>query len=102
MTTYFITRHHGAIEWAQVNGVHFDVHLEHLLDLGILSAGDVIIGTLPINIVCQINELGVHYVHLSLEIPPQLRGVELSAQQLDECKVTLQPFVVRMLANLPA
>lgn len=99
MTTYFITRHHGAIEWAQVNGVHFDVHLEHLLGLDELRVGDVIIGTLPINIVCQINELGVDYIHLSLDIPPHLRGVELSAVQLDECKASLERFFVKKLIN---
>lgn len=31
MTTYFITRHHGAIDWADANDVHFDVHLENLI-----------------------------------------------------------------------
>ena len=95
MTTYFITRHTGALDWASANGVHFDVHLEHLLSFDELKAGDTIIGTLPINMVYQINQLGIHYQHLSLEIPSHLRGVELTAQQLNECKADLQSFIVQ-------
>ena len=51
MTTYFITRHLGALQWAEANQVNFDVHLEHLLTLDQLKKGDVVIGTLPINII---------------------------------------------------
>lgn len=94
MTTYFITRHTGALDWAKLNGVHFDVHLEHLLNFDELNAGDVIIGTLPINIVADLNQMGVRYVHLSLNIPPHLRGVELTAEQLGECSASLEEFEV--------
>lgn len=97
MTTYFISRHVGAVEWATVNQIDFDVHLMHLLSLDELQSGDVVIGTLPINIIAQINALGVRYIHLSLEIPPQLRGVELTAAQLDECCASLEEFYVKKL-----
>lgn len=100
MTTYFITRHIGALDWAKVKDVHFDVHLTHLLNFDELKSGDVIIGTLPVNIISQINELGVRYVHLSLDIPPQLRGVELTAEQLDECQASLEEFHVKKLAKI--
>lgn len=94
MTTYFITRHTGAIDWAKANGITFDVHLEHLLSLDELKSGDTIIGTLPINMIAQINALGVRYIHLSLEIPPHLRGVELNVEQLNDCHATLEEFYV--------
>lgn len=97
MTTYFITRHLGALDWAKQNGVDFDVHLTHLNDDMPLKVGDVIIGTLPINIVAKINQLGVRYIHLSLEIPAGLRGVELNYEQLLQCKATLEEFEVRLL-----
>lgn len=100
MTTYFITRHTGALDWAQANGVHFDVHLPHLLNVDELQSEDVIIGTLPINIISQINELGVRYIHLSLDIPPQLRGVELTVEQLNECQATLEEFYVKKVARM--
>lgn len=94
MTIYFVTRHPGALQWAASNQVEFDMHLSHLDDLNDLNKGDVVIGTLPINIVYQINQLGVRYIHLSLEIPPSLRGVELDIAQLNSCKATLEEFLV--------
>lgn len=100
MTTYFITRHTGALQWAAAHQVAFDVHLEHLLDLEELNAGDVVIGTLPINIISQINNMGVRYIHLSLQIPPHLRGVELDISQLNECQATLEEFVVSKVGDI--
>ncbi len=98
MTTYFITRHAGAIQWAKLQQLQFDIHLEHLLNIDELNAGDVIIGTLPINLVAQLNERGVRYIHLSLEIPADLRGVELTAEQLQQCKASLEEFAVQKLS----
>lgn len=98
MTTYFITRHTGALQWAAAHQVAFDVHLEHLLSLDDLQAGDVVIGTLPINLISQMNAMGVRYMHLSLHIPPHLRGVELDMSQLDECQAVLEEFVVKKVA----
>lgn len=95
MTTYFISRHMGAVEWAKANNIAFDMHLEHLLSVDALKSGDTVIGTLPINLIAQINALGVRYIHLSLEIPPELRGVELNVEQLNECRATLQAFYVQ-------
>lgn len=80
------------------NGVDFDVHLTHLNDDMPLKAGDVIIGTLPINIIAQINAMGVRYIHLSLTIPPHLRGVELNVDELNECQATLEEFLVKKLS----
>lgn len=97
MTTYFITRHTGALAWAKLHDVAFDVHLEHLSDLDSLQAGDVIIGTLPINMVAKLNERGVRYVHLSLDIPPAWRGRELTADELRECQASLQEFQVSLV-----
>lgn len=94
MTTYFITRHPGALQWAKQNNLHYDVHSEHLLSLSQLQAGDTVVGTLPINMVYELNKKQVGYVHLSLEIPVSLRGVELTVKQLNECNATLEKFEV--------
>lgn len=95
MTTYFVTRHSGALYWAKLKKLHFDVHLSHLNNLDQLQAHDVIIGTLPINIVYKLNCLAIRYIHLSLEIPAELRGLELTAEQLETCKAELEEFVVQ-------
>lgn len=95
MTTYFITRHLGALDWAKSSDVAFDVHLTHLGDDVALKMGDIVIGTLPINIVYKINQMGVRYKHLSLEIPAQWRGLELTREQLLQCSASLQEFSVQ-------
>ncbi|WP_227430945.1 CRISPR-associated protein Csx16 [Psychrobacter sp. I-STPA6b] len=94
MTTYLLTRHVGAVKWMQAMGHHYDKHLNHLASYDNLAKGDTVIGSLPINIVADINQLGVKYVHLSLVIPEELRGVELSLEQLIRLEAKLETFSV--------
>ncbi|MFZ2560458.1 MAG: CRISPR-associated protein Csx16 [Candidatus Nanoperiomorbaceae bacterium] len=101
MTVYFITRHAGALAWAEQKKLHYDVHCEHLVDLELLKAGDIIIGTLPINMVYLLNVRGVRYIHLSLQIPPELRGVELNVEQLQACQATLEEYQVQFIPFQP-
>lgn len=100
MTTYFVSRHPGALHWAAMQGVHFDVHLAHLDNLERLKAGDVVIGTLPINMVYALNQRKVRYFHLSLEIPAPLRGVELDAAQLQNCNASLEEFYIHKVGEV--
>ena len=94
MAVYFISRHLGAVDWAKKNHIHFDLHLTHLTDIEKLLPNDVVIGTLPINIVAMLTHKSVRYIHLSLKIPVELRGAELTAQQLDTCQASLEEFEV--------
>ena len=73
------------------------MHAEHLLCLSELQAGDTVVGTLPINMVYQLNQKNVGYVHLSLQIPPSLRGVELTVEQLNSCSPRLEMFEVKQV-----
>lgn len=100
MTIYVITRHLGALDWVKSKGIYFDIHLEHLMSLNDLQSGDIVIGTLPINIVSKINEMGVRYIHLSLEIPIHLRGMELTMEQFENCNVTLEEYSVTKCCKL--
>lgn len=99
MATYFITRHPGAVQWAMQQQLDYDVHLEHLDHSIDLQANDIVIGTLPINMVYLLNQKGVRYIHLSLDIPQHLRGVELDVTQLKQCKATLEEFQVTCLSS---
>jgi CRISPR-associated protein Csx16 len=81
MTTYFVTRHAGAIEWARASGIAVDRQLAHL-DMAEVKAGDCVIGTLPVHLAAEVCALGARYFHLALEIPPEWRGRELSAEDL--------------------
>lgn len=95
MSVYVVTRHAGALEWLQQQGVHYDQHIKHL-NIELLQAGDQVIGNLPIPMVAQINEKGVRYWHLSFNVPYELRGQELSAQQLIELGIDLKEFRVEL------
>ncbi len=94
MTTWFISRHPGAIEWARQQGLRVDEYLTHL-DPARIRAGDTVIGSLPVNLAAQVCEAGARYRHISLELPANLRGVELSAEQLAELGARVRPFDVR-------
>lgn len=96
MTHYFISRHQGAIDWIQQQSIHIDIFQNHL-EPSILQAGDVVIGTLPINIVAQIQQLGVRYVHLNLELPAAQRGVELSPALMDQFGAKLIEYQVTIV-----
>lgn len=94
MTTYFVTRHAGAKQWAALQGVKCDVCVPHL-DPVLVKEGDVVIGTLPINLVAIVCEQGGRYLHLSLELPLEARGKELSSKDLLKYGAKLEEFVVR-------
>ncbi|MGX2040865.1 CRISPR-associated protein Csx16 [Methylocaldum sp. MU1018] len=81
MTTYFVTRHPGAVEWARESGIPVDRQLAHM-DMAVVKAGDRVIGTLPVHLAAAVCALGARYFHLALEIPPEWRGRELSAEDL--------------------
>lgn len=93
MTTWLITRHPGAIEWMQRRGIAYDRHERHL-DAACVQAGDLVIGTLPVPLAAQVCDRGARYAHLNLDLPEILRGVELTADQLDACGARLEDFLV--------
>ncbi|MGV6817467.1 MAG: CRISPR-associated protein Csx16 [Thiotrichales bacterium] len=91
MTRYFITRHQGAVDWASTHGHPVDKTLSHL-DPERINPGDIIYGTLPINLVAEINERGARYFHLSLQLTPDQRGRELSAEDLEHACARLEEY----------
>lgn len=96
MTTYFISRHPGAIAWAarhQLVVDHFAAHLDPTQ----VQASDTVIGSLPVNLAAQICANGAAYWHLSLALPADQRGQELSADDLDSLEARLQAFDIKPL-----
>lgn len=96
MTIYFISRHPGAITWAERQGVKVDQRLIHL-DIGLIQPGDTVIGSLPVNLAAQVCSKGAAYIHLSLMLPKHLRGRELSAAQMAECDARLERYEIKMV-----
>jgi CRISPR-associated protein Csx16 len=91
MTTYFITRHPGAIAWAAQQGIHVDRQIAHL-DIDLIQPGDTVIGSLPVNLAAEVCGRGAAYFHLSLQIPESWRGRELTAEQMTAFGAKLERY----------
>lgn len=99
MTVFFVSRHEGALRWARIlqktASLPFDIdnYVSHI-DPASLKKGDVVIGTLPIREAHRLREQGVRFLNLDLQVPPELRGQELSATQMAACGATLTEYRV--------
>jgi CRISPR-associated protein Csx16 len=93
LTVLFVSRHPGARDWAAEEGVSVDAVIAHL-DPDTVQPGDTVIGTLPIHLAARVCQRGGRYLHLSLELPPEQRGRELSAADLRRCGARLEEFRV--------
>lgn len=91
--TFFLSRHPGAVEWARRQGLVVDQWLAHL-EVAQVQPGDTVIGTLPIHLAAQVCARGGRYLHLSLDLPAELRGRELSADELEAAGARLEGFRV--------
>lgn len=62
------------------------------LDIALVQKGDVVLGTLPINLVAEVNERGGQYFHLTLELPANLRGQELTSELMRQYGARLEGY----------
>ena len=93
MTTWFITRHPGARQWAEEQDLRIDRHCVHL-DPALIEAGDTVIGSLPVHLAAAVCERGARYLNLSLDLPAHARGRELSPEELAAFNARLEAFTV--------
>lgn len=93
MTTWFVSRHPGAIEWATRQHLHVDCVVPHL-DPTQVQPGDTVIGSLPVNLAAQVCASGAAYLHLALELPAGSRGQELTADDLERLGAQLESFEI--------
>ena len=91
MSTWFVSRHQGAKQWAIRQGIAIDKQVDHL-DITQLQTGDRVLGSLPINLVAELNQKGVRYFHLSLTLTQAMRGVELSADDMEQANAMLEEY----------
>lgn len=100
MTTYFVSRHAGAIAWAKKHALAIDAWVEHL-DVSQLVAGDCVIGSLPIHLVAEVCARVCTYQHLQFDISAEQRGHELNADELDTLGARLVGYRVAPDSELP-
>ena len=94
MTTFFVSRHPGAIQWAAQEGFKVDQLVTHL-DTSLIRPGDTVLGSLPVNMAAEICAQGARYFHLSLDLPAELRGKELTPEDMRQCGARLEEYDVR-------
>lgn len=92
-TGAFPTRHRGAREWAETHGLNVDVWVNHL-DISSVNPDDIVIGTLPIHLAAELQVRGARYLHLSLDLPAELQGRELSAEQMNQARTRIEEYRV--------
>lgn len=93
MTIYFVSRHPGAVAWAAQEGIEVDEQVTHL-NTDVVRSGDVVIGSLPVHLVAEVCEHGGRYLHLSMEMPQEMRGKEITADDMRACNARLEGFRV--------
>lgn len=97
-TTWFVSRHPGAVEWARRQELAVDRWAAHL-DPAEICAGDTVIGSLPANLAAEVCARGARHLHLSLELPAEWRGRELSAEELEQAGANIEHFSVQRVSN---
>ena len=99
VTTYFVTRHPGATEWAIAHGLHVDETVAHL-DARAVEPGDIVVGSLPVNLAAEVCRRGGRYLHLSLVLPLDERGRELTADQMHEFGARIDEYRIELVGGL--
>lgn len=93
---WMVSRHPGAIEWIKAQGVPVDYFVTHLTEAQYPTKDDIVIGSLPIHLVAELNAKGVRFFHIEVNIPAELRGKELTATQLKALGGSLQEYRAQM------
>ena len=99
MTTWLVTRHAGALEWARRRGFAADRVIVHLESEREISAGDIVIGALPANLAARLCERGARYMHLTLDLPFDKRGIELTADDMDRLGARLEEIALKRVTD---
>lgn len=94
---WLVTRHKGAVDWVRRNGVCVDRLVDHL-DVEEIARGDMVIGVLPFHLAARVCARGARFFSLSLEVPPDYRGQELDADDLERFGARLEEYRVERVA----
>ncbi|WP_418641488.1 CRISPR-associated protein Csx16 [Vibrio chaetopteri] len=93
MTAWFVSRHPGAIAWIKRQAISIDQFEPHL-DIDEVKKNDIVYGTLPVNLAWKVTIRGARYLHLTLNVPENWRGHELTDKQLDKLQAKLEEFKI--------
>ena len=88
--TIFVSRHPGAIAWIQKHHPEFG----EAKVIGHATPGDIkgnrIIGVLPVDLASLAGE----YWHLTMRLPPEARGKELSLEEMEQYGCSIERYEI--------
>ena len=89
---FVVTRHPGAIEWLARQG--YDATPIAHLDPADLRPRDTVVGAVPAHVAAEVCARGARYMHLAMDVPPDRRGDDLTAAEMDAFGARLTELVV--------
>lgn len=93
MTTWFISRHPGAIAWAHAHNLGNARFCAHL-DVNEVARGDTVIGTLPVHLAGQVCARGARFLALTMDVPENKRGNDISSEEMSALHCSLKEFCI--------
>ena len=98
MTTWFVSRHPGALDWIKSKGLQVDKWIKHL-DTSLIEPGDTVIGTLSMEAAATVCRKGARFIAIELNLSESMRGKELTSDTLNQIHCKLTEFCVRRVGN---
>ena len=93
MTSWFVSRHPGAVEWVKRLELAVDRFVPHL-DPAEVRPGDRVYGTLPVELAAEVCRRGGRFFALRLSLSAGQRGVDLTADDLETLGADFQEYRV--------
>lgn len=102
MATYIVSRHPGAVEWVRKRLATAEEPrlVSHVPADQLFAPGDRVCGVLPVSLAARLCAQGAQPCVISVELPPALRGQELTASQLDQLGAELIQYRVEEVRRL--
>lgn len=98
MTSYFVTGHPSALAWAAGEGI-VATPVSHWGPQVRVRDGDVVMGTLPVQIIAELTARGVRYLHLELDLPEGMRQQPLTVADMKRFGARLSEFKAERVAT---
>ncbi len=92
---YLVTRHKALIELVSLLNINIDHQLPHLVNVDMITKNDCVYGNLPIELIAKICEKEAKYFNFNLTIPYNLRGKELTLDELKNYSCGFEQYVVK-------
>lgn len=98
---YLISRHQGAVEWLDSKGFDDPILISHATVefFEELNESDMVFGTLPMSLACEVCGRGARFFNLDLAVPAEYRGKELTSELMDEFGAKLTEYRIYELGR---